>query len=97
DEEIVLAVDLSGTRSAGGRRHREQDLGMVLLDVRRDRALSDRRGAGEHDETTAALARLGLRPACVEEASQRDTLPCAEAAQALDGRDVEVGEDAVAF
>jgi len=41
DEEVMLAVDLGRTRRPCRRRDGEQDLGMVLLDVGRDRPLAD--------------------------------------------------------
>ena len=97
DEEVVLAVDLARARRARRRRDRQVDLGMVRLDVRGDGALADRGRPGEHDEAAASAARAGLGPARVEELLQRAALARAESAEPLDGRDLELLQDAVAL
>ncbi len=97
DEEVVLAVDLARARRPRRRRDRQVDLGVVLLDLRGDRALADGGGPGEHDEAAAPAARARLGPARVEELLQRAALAGAEPAELLHGRDLELLQDAVAL
>lgn len=97
DEEVVLAVHFARTRSAGRRGDREEDLGVMLLDVRGDGPLAHGRRAGEDDEAAATRTRSRNGEALVEPVRERDTLTRPEATEPLDGGDAEFREDPVAL
>ena len=95
DEPVVHAVDLTRPRLAGGRGHRDPDLGVVLADVGGDAALADGRGTGQHDEPAVPLGlshgARWLRPElCCSDASRsslRSVARHGSSDASADGRD----------
>src|SRR6476646_3883030 len=69
DEVVVDALDLTGPRVAGGRRHRQPHLREVLTDVCRDGPLAHGGRTGQDDEPALVRGHGGRDQACSNRAS----------------------------